>query len=77
MNLRTRVLVAGGIAGALLGVVAATLYMRSASEGQEEAGEQLPSVQPASVLAVVLAVLTVLRQIAGLGQRGDAGQHGR
>jgi hypothetical protein len=77
MNLKTRVLIAGGIAGALLGVVAATLYLRSASEGEEESGEQLPSVQATSVLAIVLAVLTVLRQIAGLGQRGDAGQHGR
>ena len=77
MNLKTRVLIAGGIAGALLGVAAAALYLRSASEGEEEAGEQLPSVQPASVLAVVLAVRTVLRQIAGLGQRGGAGQHGR
>jgi hypothetical protein len=38
MNLKTRVMVIGGVLGALLGVSAAYLYMRSASIEEDEEG---------------------------------------
>ncbi len=69
MNLRTRVMVIGGVVGALLGVSAAHLYLRSIPiEVDEEGRERLPSIQPSKALAVSLGVLTVLKQITGLGQ---------
>jgi hypothetical protein len=69
MNLRTRIMVVGGVLGALLGVSAAYLYMRSVPmEVDEEGREQLPTVQPGKALAVGLSVLTVLKQIIGMGQ---------
>ena len=74
MNLKTRVMVIGGVLGALLGVGAAYLYMRSIPiEEGEEGRQRLPAIQPSKALAVSLGVLTVLKQIAGLGQSPEGG----
>lgn len=67
MKLRTRVMIIGGILGALLGAGAAYLYLRSA-EMDEEGEEKLPQVQPGDAIKLSLGVLAVLRQIAGLGR---------
>ena len=68
MNVRTRVLIVGGVVGALRGVGAAFLYLRSAPvQVDEEGRERLPVVQPGRALAIGLSVLTVLKQITGLG----------
>ncbi len=68
MNLRTRVLLLGGIIGALLGVAAAYLYLRSAPIQVDESGkERLPAIPPGEALRVGLGVLTAIRQIVGLG----------
>jgi hypothetical protein len=79
MNLRTRVMIIGGVVGALLGVSAAHLYMRSVpTEVDEEGRERLPTIQPGKALAVSLGVLTVLKQITGLGEPAEKGRgHGR
>lgn len=70
MNLQTRIMITGGIVGALLGVGAAYLYLRSAPiEVDREGRERLPSVQPGKALTVGLSLLTVLKHITGLGQR--------
>jgi hypothetical protein len=75
MNLRTRVMVIGGVVGALLGVSAAYLYLRSIPvEVDEEGREQLPAIQPGRALAVSLGVLTVLKQITALGQPPERGR---
>jgi hypothetical protein len=72
MSLKTRVLIIGGVLGALVGVGAAFLYLRSATvETGKEGEERLPAIQPGRALAVVLGTLTVLRQIVGLGQPGQ------
>jgi hypothetical protein len=75
MNLKTRVMITGGVLGVLLGVGAALLYLRSVPlEKDEEGKERLPAIQPGKALAVSLGVLTVLKQIAG--QPSEKG-HGR
>jgi hypothetical protein len=69
MNLRTRIMIVGGVVGALLGVGAAYLYLQSAGiEVDEEGNERLPAVQPGKALTLGLGVMTLLRQIAGMGQ---------
>ena len=71
MNLRTRVMIVGGILGALMGVGAAYLYLRSAAIAVDDGGqERLPSIQPGRALGVGLSALTVLKQVVGLGQGG-------
>jgi hypothetical protein len=69
MNLKTRVMIIGGIAGALLGVGAAYLFLQSADvQVDEEGNERLPAVQPAKALTLGLGVMTLLRQIVGMGK---------
>ena len=69
MNLRTRVMIIGGCIGGLIGVLAAYLYLRSVPvDADGEEGAELPSVQPGDAIKLSLGVLTVLRQIAGLGE---------
>jgi hypothetical protein len=69
MNLKTRVMIVGGIVGALLGVGAAYVYLQSTGvQVDEEGNERLPAVQPAKALTLGLAVMTLLRQIAGMGK---------
>jgi hypothetical protein len=68
MNLRTRVLIIGGVLGALLGAGAAYLYLQSTSiEVNEEGQERLPNVQPGKAITASLGILTAIKQIAGLG----------
>jgi hypothetical protein len=75
MNLRTRLMIVGGVLGGLLGVSAAYLYMRSvAIEVDEEGRERLPAIQPGKALTVGLGVLTVLKQITGMGQPSEGGR---
>ena len=69
MNLRTRVMIIGGVLGALLGVGAAYLYLQSTPvEVDEEGEEQLPSVQPGRAITASLGILTAVKQIVGLGK---------
>ncbi len=69
MNLKTRVMIVGGVVGALLGVGAAYLYLQSSGVVVDEEGnERLPAVQPAKALTLGLGVMTLLRQIVGMGK---------
>jgi len=71
MNLRTRVMIVGGVLGALVGVSAAYLYLQSTPvELDAEGNERLPSLHPSKALTVGLGVVTVLKQITGLGRSG-------
>ena len=78
MNLRTRVMIIGGVLGALLGVGAAYLYLRSVPVAVDDEGqEQLPAIEPGKALAVSVGLLGVLRQITSMSQPPDRGRKGR
>jgi hypothetical protein len=69
MNLRTRVVIMGGILGALLGAGAAYLYLQSTPVEVDEGGqERLPSIQPGKAITASLGILTAIKQIVGLGR---------
>ncbi len=67
LDWRSRAMLAGGAVGALLGVLAAYLYVNSVDQNDE-----VPDLRPAEAVAIGLAVLGVLRQIAALpeGKKG-------
>lgn len=72
MSYKQKALLFGGLAGALLGLAAAFLYVKSneqriaaAEAGDEEA---MGKVAPGEALAVGLSIVGLLRQIVGLGQ---------
>lgn len=64
MDVRTRVMVIGGLIGGLVGVLAAQLYLRSA-EGRGEEGDdlELPSLQPGDMIKLTLSVLGTLKMV--------------
>ncbi len=67
MNLRTRVMVIGGLVGGLVGVLAAQLYLRSVdSELEEGADVDLPSLEPGDLIKLTLSVLGTLKLVDGL-----------
>ncbi len=66
MNLRTRVLLTGGILGALIGVLAGWLYYNSVPVQVDEKGRETIAPPTAShALKLGLGILGILRQIAG------------
>ena len=72
MSVRQRALLIGGVAGALIGVAAAFLYVKANEEriAAVEAGSGGSAIRitPASGLAIGLSVIGLLRQIVGLGK---------
>ena len=65
MKAYNKALIVGGAIGALVGLLAAWIYVRDLTEeeGQESA---VPEVAPGDALKVSLSVLGLLRLIAGL-----------
>jgi hypothetical protein len=70
VNLRSKVLVFGGVVGALLGVGAAYLYLRETGIEIEGEEAELPEIHPGDAIRVTLGILTAVRGIVGLGQPG-------
>lgn len=67
MNDKTKVLVFGGIGGALVGVVTAYLFLQQAPT--DEGGiKKMPAVQPTDAIKVGLGVVTAIRGIVDLGK---------
>ena len=72
MKFEHKALLIGGIVGALIGLAAAYLYVKS-NESQIaaiEAGEAtaIAQVSPREALGVGLSVVSLVRQIVGMGQ---------
>ena len=72
MKVQQKLLIAGGIAGALIGLAAAFLYIKANEEkvAALEAGEadSMGKVAPGEAINVGLSLLGLLRQVANLGQ---------
>jgi formate-dependent nitrite reductase membrane component NrfD len=65
---KSQIIAAGAILGAVLGLISSYLYTRAAEEnGNVEAGAP-GSVSTGQLLAVLLAILGLVRQIAELGK---------
>jgi hypothetical protein len=72
MTFKQKVLIAGGVAGALIGLAAAFLYIK-ANESKIAAvetgeAESVTKVSPGEALSVGLSIVNLLRQVVGLGQ---------
>ena len=67
LNWKTKLMLFGGIAGALVGVGAAYLYVRSVDVDQGGQALAPRPVKPTAAVSVGLSVLGLLRQIASLG----------
>ncbi len=73
MNLRQKLLIVGGVAGAVVGVFAAFLYIKANERRIDavEAGEaeEMNQVSPGEAISLGVSLLGVLRLISELGQR--------
>lgn len=66
-----KLLIVGGVVGALLGVLAAYLYAKSHTEEMDDVearGGVLAQISPGQYVALGLSLLGVLRQISDLGR---------
>jgi len=72
MKFEQKVLLFGGIAGALIGIAAAYLYVRTNEDRvaaiDEGRTEMVAKVSPREALGVGISLVSLLRQIVGLGQ---------
>ena len=64
---KTKLMLFGGIGGALVGVGAAYLYVRSVEAEQGGTALAPRPVKPTAAVSVGLSILGLLRQIASLG----------
>ncbi|MFL7810828.1 MAG: hypothetical protein ACK2VD_09970 [Anaerolineae bacterium] len=73
MNMRQKLLIVGGIVGAVVGVFAAFLYIKANERRIDaiEAGEaeEMNQVSPGEAISLGVSLLGVLRLISELGQR--------
>ena len=73
-NWKTPILLVGGVLGAIVGVVAAHLYIRAGEEALERARQRGPQglkLSPGTMLPIVMGVVSLLRQINGLANASD------
>jgi hypothetical protein len=71
MKYEQKMLLIGGVAGALLGVAAAFLYVKNNEDRvaaiNEGRTEMVAKVSPGEALGVGMSLVALLRQIVGLG----------
>ena len=74
---RARIIVMGAGLGALLGLISGYLYTKAAEENGEGEAEPGASISTGQLLAVLLAMLGLVRQIAELGKPSDDKKRGK
>ena len=67
LSWKTKLMIFGGVLGALVGAGGAYLYVRSVEAEQGGTALSPRPVKPTAAVSVGLAVLGLLRQIANLG----------
>ena len=65
---KARIIMAGAALGAALGLLSSYLYTRAAEEHDNPEAGAPASVSTGQLLAIVLAILGLIRQIAELGK---------
>ncbi len=65
---KTRVIIVGAGLGALLGLISSYLYTRAAVENVDDEAGDANSISTGQMLAVLLTVVGLVRQIAELGK---------
>lgn len=68
MNWKTKVLIMGGVLGALLGLGAALIYIREA-EASMAATQTPPRVRPGEAVRLGVTLMDILRQVASIGAK--------
>ena len=71
---KTRIMLTGLGLGALLGFVSGYLYTRAAEENEHSDGGKAEPISTGQLLAVMLAVMGLMRQIAELGKPKKPGR---
>ena len=74
---KTRIIVIGAGLGALLGLISSYLYAKAAEENSDEEAGPGGSISTGQLLAVLLTVLGLVRQIAELGKPKDDKKSGK
>ena len=69
---KARIILMGAGLGALFGLLTSYLYARAAEENDDAEAGTANSVSTGQLLAVLLAVLGLARQIAELGKRKES-----
>jgi len=67
VNSRTKILIAGGVLGLLIGLLAARLYWRAAEENQAADAGKISTMDG---LRLAVALLAIVRQVTDLGTGG-------
>ncbi len=71
---KTRVLVLGIGFGAIIGLISSYLYTRAAEENDSSESPAPRNVSTGQLLAILLAILGVVRQVAELGKPKKPGK---
>ena len=71
---KTRILIMGVGIGAICGLISSYLYTRAAEESDGADASASRSISTGQLLAVLLAVLGVIRQVAELGKPKKPGK---
>ena len=74
---KVRIILAGAGLGALLGLISSYLYAKAAEENSDGEAETGRSISTGQLLAVLLAMLGLVRQIAELGKPNDDKKSGK
>jgi hypothetical protein len=67
MDWKMKIMIAGGVLGALVGVGAAMIYIR---EAEESLTGEAPRVAPGEAVRLGVTLMDVMRQVASIGAKG-------